>query len=155
MADRGALIARYREGPAVLEQSLEGITPEELDRRPGADQWSPREVVHHTADSEITSAVRLRRLLVEENAMIQGYDEMEFARRLHYGERPVAPSLAAVRAARETTADILDRLSEADWARAGTHSESGPYSVEHWLQIYAEHCHDHADQIRRARAGRA
>ncbi|MEP7104452.1 MAG: DinB family protein [Chloroflexota bacterium] len=153
MADRAALLARYREGPAVLEQSLEGITPEELDRRPAPDQWSPREVVHHTADSEITAAVRLRRLLAEENAAIQGYDEMEFSRRLHYGDRPVAPSLAAVRAARETTADILDRLSEADWARAGTHSESGPYSVEHWLRVYAAHCHDHADQIRRARAG--
>ncbi|MCD6058742.1 MAG: hypothetical protein K0Q89_2272, partial [Thermomicrobiales bacterium] len=32
------------------------------------------------------------------------------------------------------------------------HSESGPYSVEDWLRIYSGHAHDHADQIRRARA---
>ena len=50
--ERAALIAGYREGPGVLEQALAGITPEELDRRPAPDQWSPREVVHHTADSE-------------------------------------------------------------------------------------------------------
>lgn len=150
---RADQIARYREGPGVLEQALAGITAEELDRRPAPDQWSPREVVHHTADSEIMAAIRLRRLLAEESPVIHGYDEMEFSRRLHYGDRPVEPSLAAVRAARATSADILDRLTESDWARAGTHSESGSYSVGDWLRIYAAHCHDHADQIRRARAG--
>ena len=36
----------------------------------------------------------------------------------------------------------------------GTHSESGPYSAERWLEIYAAHAHGHADQIRRARASR-
>ncbi len=155
MADRDVLIARYREGPSVLEQALAGITAQELDRRPAPAQWSPREVVHHTADSETMSAIRLRRLLAEDRPVIHGYDEMEFSRRLHYRDRPVGPSLAAVRAARETSADILDRLSEADWARAGTHVESGSYSVNDWLRIYAAHCHDHADQIRRARAGSA
>jgi hypothetical protein len=30
--------------------------------------------------------------------------------------------------------------------------ESGRYTVERWLEIYAEHAHNHADQIRRARA---
>ena len=40
----------------------------------------------------------------------------------------------------------------ADWLREGTHSESGRYSVETWLRIYAEHAHRHARQIREARA---
>ncbi|HEX6349514.1 MAG TPA: DinB family protein [Candidatus Dormibacteraeota bacterium] len=153
-AERARLIARYREGPDVLEAALAGITAEELDRRPGRNSWSPREVVHHTADSEITSAIRLRRLLCEEQPEIQGYDEMEFSRRLFYRERPIAPSLAAVRAARATTADILDRLDEGDWERGGMHAETGRYGVQDWLRIYAEHCHEHADQIRRSRAGR-
>jgi hypothetical protein len=107
-------------------------------------------VVHHTADSELTSAIRLRKLLAEERAQIQGYDEMEFSRRLHYRERPIMPSLAAVRAARETSMSILELLAADDWTRTGTHGESGPYAVETWLEIYAAHCHDHADQIARA-----
>ncbi len=49
------------------------------------------------------------------------------------------------------TAELLDRMTDADWARQGTHSESGPYGVEDWLRIYAGHAHDHANQIRRAR----
>jgi len=47
---------------------------------------------------------------------------------------------------------LLRSLTEADWKRSGTHTESGPYSVETWLRIYAAHGHDHADQIHRARA---
>src|SRR5207248_7584522 len=134
----------------VLAAAVDGLTDAELDRRPAGGGWSAREVVHHVADSEMTSAIRLRRLLVEERPVLEGYDEVEFARALHYGLRPVGPSLDAVRAARETTASILTRLGEADWGRAGTHAESGPYSVETWLRIYAAHCHDHADQARRA-----
>jgi hypothetical protein len=83
--------------------------------------------------------------------VITGYDEGEWARRLHYDDRPIGPSLAALAAARSTTADLLERLTEAEWARAGTHTESGAYGVERWLDIYAAHAHDHAAQIRRAR----
>jgi hypothetical protein len=103
----------------------------------------------------MTSAIRLRKLLAEENADIQGYDEMEFSRRLHYRERPIAASLLAVRASRATSASILACLSESDWSRTGRHSESGDYSVTTWLEIYAAHCHDHAEQIERAVAERA
>lgn len=134
----------------MLEAAVAGLGDAELDRRPPEGGWTAREVVHHVADSEMTSAIRLRRLLAEDEPLIGGYDEEEYARRLHYGERPIAASLAAVRAARETSASILERLSEAEWRRAGTHSESGAYSVETWLAIYAAHCHDHAEQVRRA-----
>lgn len=96
----------------------------------------------------MTSAIRLRLLIAEDNPTIVGYDQEEFARRLHY-DRPIEPSLAAFRAARETTAAILDRLTEDDWSRRGTHTESGAYGMMDWLAIYAAHAHDHASQIRR------
>ena len=76
---------------------------------------------------------------------------MEFSRRLHYRERPIDASLNAVRASRMTSLSILECLTDAEWSRAGTHSDSGPYSVETWLEIYADHCHDHAKQISDAR----
>ena len=34
----------------------------------------------------------------------------------------------------------------------GEHSDIGPYSAEKWLEIYAAHARDHADQIRQSRA---
>jgi len=146
---RAELIKRYREGPAAIEQAVAECSEADLDR--SLEGWTPRQVVHHTADSEMTSAIRLRKLLAEERPVIPGYDEELFARRLHYGERPLQGSLTAIRGARESSASLLDQLSEEEWAREGTHAESGPYSVQTWLEIYAAHCHDHAEQIRRTR----
>jgi hypothetical protein len=131
-------------------EALAGATDAELDAHPAPGKWSAREIVHHLADSEMTSAVRLRLLIATDNPTITGYDEAEFARRLYY-DRPLDASLAAFNAARLTSAEILDRLSEAQWERKGTHTESGAYGVERWLDIYSKHAHNHADQIRAAR----
>ena len=144
-ARRQELIARYREGPAVVREALRRVGDARLDQQP-ADGWSPRQIAHHLADSETTSGIRLKRLLAEDRPVIQGYDEMEFSRRLYY-DRPIEPSLALFEATRRATLDILERLTEAEWAREGTHSESGRYAVEDWLEIYAAHAHDHARQM--------
>lgn len=149
--ERTRLIDRYKDGYRVVAEALAGATDAELDARPAPGKWSAREIVHHLADSETTSAIRLRLLLASERPVISGDDQEEFARRLFY-DRPIEASLEAFKAARRTSGEILDRMSEADWSREGTHSESGRYTVERWLEIYAAHAHDHADQIRRARA---
>jgi hypothetical protein len=150
---RRELIDKYKDGYRAVAEALIGITANELDAHPAPGKWSPREIVHHLADSEMTSAIRLRRLIAEDRPAIQGYDQEEFARRLYY-DRPYQKSLEAFRYARETTAEILDRLTPAEWAREGTHSEAGHFGVERWLEIYAEHAHNHAEQIRRARGNR-
>lgn len=152
---RRALIDRYRDGHRSVIEALAGAeadTSGELDRSLGEGEWSARQVAHHLADSETTSYIRLRRLLAEDDAVIPGYDENLFARRLHY-ERPIAASLDVLRTVRHATAELLNILTEEEWQRTGTHTDSGPYSVETWLEIYATHAHDHAEQIRRARAG--
>ncbi len=143
---RAEFIARYKAGPQVLADALAAVGPDQLDRSVIAGEWTPRQIIHHVADSETTSYIRLRRLVAEEQPVITGYDEMEFARRLHY-DRPVANSLAVISAVRAASAELLDQLTEAEWQRSGMHSESGAYSVIDWLRIYAAHCHDHAAQI--------
>jgi DinB superfamily len=146
---RRTLIEQYKEGYRVVAEALAGASDAELDAHPAPGKWSAREIAHHLADSEMTSAIRLRLLLATERPAIAGYDENEFARRLHY-DRPIDASLDAFEAARRSSAELLDRMSEADWAREGTHTESGRYTMETWLESYAMHAHNHAAQIRRA-----
>lgn len=152
--DRAALLYRYASGAAAVDAALAGVGDGDLDRRPADGSWTAREVVHHLADSESMAYIRLRRLIAEDDPLIAGYDEPEWARRLHY-DRPIEPSLAVLHAVREASHQLLGRLTEDEWARTGTHSESGAYGVERWLEIYAAHSHDHADQIRRAVRGEA
>jgi hypothetical protein len=148
--ERQELVARYKDGYRAVAEAIAGADERELDARPAPNKWSAREIVHHLADSEMTSAIRLRLLLAEERPAIKGYDQDAFAKRLFY-DRPYQASLEAFKYARETTGEILDRLTPADWSREGTHTEVGRYSVETWLSIYADHAHNHAAQIRTAR----
>ena len=147
---RKKLIDRYKDVYRAIADALVGATDEELDARPAPHKWTAREVVHHLADSEMTAAIRLRLLVAVDNPQIVGYDQDQFARRLHY-DRPLESSLEAFKAARRSTAELMDAMTEAEWAREGTHTEHGRYSVSRWLEIYGEHAHKHADQIRVAR----
>jgi hypothetical protein len=147
---RKKLIDQYKDGYRVITEALVKATDEELDFHPAPGKWSAREIVHHLADSEMTAAIRLRLLIAADRPQIVGFDQDEFTRRLYY-DRPIEASIDAFKAARRTTAEILERMTEAQWAREGTHSEHGRYTVERWLEIYAKHAHDHAEQIRVAR----
>lgn len=150
--ERASLLDRYTTGAQDVADALSGATDLDLDHRPSPDEWTPREIVHHLADSESMAYIRLRRLIAEDDPLIQGYDEPTWARRLHY-DRPIEPSLTVLAGVRASSLDLLRSLSADEWERAGTHSESGTYTVDTWLGIYAEHSHEHADQIRRARRG--
>jgi hypothetical protein len=149
--ERKELIAKYAAGYDEVAGALEGFPKDKLTANLIPGKWSAAEIVQHLADSEMTSAIRMRRLLVEDNPVIQGYDQDLFATRLQYNDRDIAPALEAFRAARATTAQLLERMTEEDWGREGTHTDSGRYTAEDWLKIYAAHAHGHADQIRRLR----
>ena len=148
---RQELIAQYKDGYNEVAQSLEGFPSNLLTAHPIEGKWSAAEIVHHLADSETTSGLRLRRLLVEDHPLIQGYDQDAYAAHLNYNNREIAPALDAFRSARATAAQLFDFMNDVDWQREGTHSESGAYTAEDWLAIYAAHAHNHAAQIRRLR----
>ncbi|MBI2766663.1 MAG: DinB family protein [Chloroflexi bacterium] len=143
---RTQLIERYADGFRAVSDAVAKVGAANLDLAPADGSWTPRQIIHHLADSEMTSCLRLRRLIAEENVDIVGYPEEVWAKRVYY-DRPIEPSLAAIKAARESTVDILNRMTPGEWQRAGTHNEIGVYTPEVWLEIYARHCHDHANQI--------
>jgi hypothetical protein len=149
--ERKELIEKYAAGFDEVMKALEGFPKEQLTTHPIEGKWSACEIVHHLADSEINSAIRLRRLLAEEHAEIVGYDQDDYAVRFKYNERDFAPALESFRSSRSTTMQIIKQMQEEDWKREGHHSEHGIYTPETWLKIYASHAHNHAAQIVRLR----
>ena len=151
-AERQQMIEAYAQGYSEVTRALEGFPGERLSSHPLPGKWSAREIVHHLADSETASALRIRKLLTEPHSIITGYDQEAYAKLLRYDEREdLAPPLAAFRAARENTLPLLHAMTAEDWSREGWHTDSGRYSAETWLAIYAAHAHGHASQIRRLR----
>jgi hypothetical protein len=146
------LIEQYSAGYADVLAALEAITDAELEAREGPAEWCPREIVHHLGDSEMDGAGRIRMLVAEARPVLTGWDQERWIAVLYSRERPLDPSLAAFKAAREATLPLLRLLTEAQWQSAGTHSEFGPMTADDWLAFYGTHAQDHADQIRRARA---
>lgn len=142
-------IRRYEAGPARLKAALAKVPPEAMKWRPAPAKWSVHEVVCHCGDSEANGALRIRYLVGEESPLIVGYDQARWAEVFDYNAAPIEPALATVEAVRANTAALLRRLPEKAWSAAGRHTESGSYTVEDWLGIYAEHLEKHSGQIER------
>jgi hypothetical protein len=147
--ERESLIEQYARGPARLREALAKAPREALQWRPEPGRWSIHEVVVHCADSEANAALRIRYLVAEKEPLIVGYDQDAWSRLFDYHAQPLEEALAAVASARDRTVPLLRRMSDADWTKAGRHTESGPYSAEDWLRIYAAHLEGHARQIER------
>ena len=152
LARRQALIGEYRGSPEEIARAVAGMPATDLDRRPPDGSWSAREVIHHLADSEMIASVRLRGVLVAGDAQLWSYDPDELATRFTYAERPLEAAMALFQAVRTYTAELLDGMTEADWAKGGMPTPTGEYSTARWLQAYGDHAHEHAEQIRNNRA---
>ena len=148
-AERAELIEAYAAGPARLQEALSAVPAAAMQWRPAPEEWSVHEIVVHCADSETMAAGRIRTVAVEPDPLIVGYDQERWAREFAYHELPVETALLTARAVRANTVPLLRRLPDAAWARVGRHTESGQYGAVDWLRIYANHLHDHADQIER------
>jgi hypothetical protein len=106
-------------------------------------------VVVHCADSETYAATRIRLLVGEKEPLIVGYDQEAWAKTFNYHAQSTDRALRTVDAVRLGTLPILRTLTEADWAKEGRHTESGPYNACDWLKSYGAHLTNHAKQIER------
>src|SRR5438309_644705 len=149
-AKRDALVQQYADGPTRLRAALATVPPQALKWRPAPKEWSAHEIVVHCADSETNSYARVRFVVAEKDPLIQGYDQDHWATFFDYHILPIEPALAVVEAVRASTTALIRRLPEEAWSRVGRHTESGRYTTEDWLQIYADHLEGHPRRTRRA-----
>jgi hypothetical protein len=146
-AERLRLIEQYKAGPALLRAAWNDVPAPARQWRPEPGAWSAHEIIVHCADSEAYAAIRIRLLAAEETPVIVGYDQEAWARIFDYHDLPVEPAFAVIDAVRASTGVLIDRLTDEQWTKVGTHTESGPYSATDWLRSYAAHLHDHVAQI--------
>jgi len=139
----------YAQATAEFLSVANQLSDTELDRSISGG-WTARQVIHHVADGEAQSYARFRRLIAEPGTQIQGYDEAGWGENdtLGYKDLPVAESLEVFKAARASSLEIIKRLKVNQLDNSGTHSESGEYSVNTWLETYTKHPLEHAAQIR-------
>ena len=142
--------AQYRASTEEFLKLAEQIKEEDLDKSDGKE-WTPRQVIHHLADSEAQSYARLRRLLAEPGTIIQGYDEGLWAKNpiLGYTTRSVETSISVFKAVRQASYELLCDVKDEHFANTCTHTEVGEYSLKNWLNSYINHPLAHSEQIRK------
>lgn len=148
--DIATAATQYKQATDLFIDLVSALDEKSLDISDG-EGWTPRQVIHHVADSEAQSYARIRRLVAEPGTMIQGYDEGAWGENstLGYSELSIDISIAVYTAVRASSLEIIKRLTEEQLNNSGTHSESGKYTIHNWLDNYINHPRDHAAQIRK------
>ncbi len=142
------MVTAYEQSTQRYLDVVESLSTEDLDKSKTGG-WTPRQIIHHVADSEAQSYARLRRLIAEPGSEIQGYDEGGWGENETLGYRvlPIDNSVAVTMTVRAASADILKRITEAQLSNACIHSESGPFTLQRWIEVYSKHPVEHANQI--------
>ena len=141
---------KYKVATDTFLSLINSLTSSDLDRT-DTEGWTPRQVIHHVADSEAQSYARLRRLIAEPGTTIQGYDEGRWADNeiIGYSYQSVESSIEVFKAVRQSSFELILRMDEGLLENQGIHTESGEYSVRDWMNSYINHPIDHANQIKK------
>ena len=98
-ADKDSVIARYREGPALLERAVAGLKDADLDRAPRKGGWTIRQIVHHIVDGDDLWKLGIKMALGNEQAefSLNWYrvlSQDDWTKRWAYAQRSIEESLA-------------------------------------------------------------
>ena len=151
MSEIPDLLERFRRGTDLVAEAGAGADRSEWDWSPASGKWSIRQIMCHLADSELVGADRFRRVIAEENAVLQAYDQDAWADRLDYRTREFSQALESFRRLRMENYELLKGLPEDGFVRTGKHSERGTVTLKDLLLTYIEHAEAHARQIRGTR----
>ncbi|WP_050180106.1 YfiT family bacillithiol transferase [Domibacillus robiginosus] len=132
--------------PALLRQTVEDLTDEQLDTPYRDGGWTVRQVVHHLADSHMNAFIRFKLALTETMPVIKPYDEAAWAR-LPDSCLPVDVSLSLLEALHARWTALLNGLPDSDLEKSFIHPDSGQVTVGENIGIYAWHGRHHLAHI--------
>jgi DinB superfamily len=150
MLDRRVeIIKTLRATPVVLRALVEGIDDERLRRRPAPREWAIIEVVGHLADTEEQALARVRRILAEEDPVLEPFDQEILAEERHYLDLDLNQELDHLEQLRRQHVAVLEALDAPGWERTGRHGQHGELSVGLYETHVAAEEVDHLAQIAR------
>jgi uncharacterized damage-inducible protein DinB len=123
------IIDRYSAGGALLSYATSGLSREHETARVGPGTWSIAQLVAHLLDADLVIADRIKRVIAEDEPRLQAFDENRWIDRLDSQSMPVEEAVNLFAAQRHWMTRILRKCTEADFNRAGIHSDAGRKSL--------------------------
>ena len=145
--DRAENLRTIAELPAKVAAAVAGLTDEQLDTPYRDGGWTVRQTVHHIADSHMNSQIRFKLALTEDEVpTIRPYYEDRWAE-LGDSKLPVDVSLKLIDAIHTRWSALLDSMSDADFEKKFIHPETGEWTLDGALALYAWHSKHHTGHI--------
>lgn len=132
--------------PQQLQELVNLLTEEELHTPYREGGWTPLQVVHHLADSNMNAFIRFKLALTEDAPLIKPFDEASWAQEVDY-ELPVDTSLSLLKALHVRWAARLKKVTAKEQNRVFVHPVSGRVSVAEAIGMYAWHGRHHLAHI--------
>ena len=146
-ADRAENLKTIAALPERLRATVAMLNDEQLDTPYRDGGWTLRQTVHHIADSHINSLCRFKLALTEDDVpTIVPYYEDRWAE-LADSKLPVETSLAIIDGIHGRWAALVESMSDEDFAREFKHPETGNWTLERVLGLYAWHSLHHTAHI--------
>jgi len=144
---RAERIATVRELPKKMRDAVAGLSEEQIDAeyRPGG--WTLRQTVHHLADSHSNSLTRFKLALTEdEPPTIRPYYEDRWAE-LGDSKLPIDVSLNMIDGIHARWIALMESMSDEDFNKKFIHPETGEWTLDSALTLYAWHSKHHTAHI--------
>ena len=154
-ADKDSVIARYMDGPALLERALDGINEDAFDITPSKGGWTIRQIVHHLADGDDLWKLCIKQALGNEHTVFsldwyRTLTQDTWADRWAYKQRSVEVSLALLKANRDHVMQLLEHVA-GGWNKSIGFREPNGEIVEvpvgFVIEMQADHVVHHIRQI--------
>jgi len=133
--------------PASMRAAVDGLTDDQLDTPYRDGGWTLRQTVHHVADSHINSLCRFKLALTEdEPPTIRPYYEDRWAE-LADSKMPIDVSLKIIEGVHSRWTSLLESMTDDDFKREFVHPETGSWTLDRVLALYAWHSRHHTAHI--------
>lgn len=143
------LLAALAETPVVVRDLIGALSADEARWRPAANEFSAVEHACHLRDIEREGyAVRLRRLLDEDEPVLPDVNGPRLARERDYQSQDVTAALVAFAEARRESLATVEHLSPDEWQRGGTLEGVGRVTVARLLEMMRAHDAEHCAEVR-------
>jgi hypothetical protein len=134
-----------------LAALLQGVSDENLRRKPAPEKWSMLEITCHLRDVERLFVERYGKLASLDRPAFRMINQDELAIHLKYNEDDPSAALRDFRKLREETVHLLGALPHQSWQRVGLHPKRGEFSMAAHVDMHVAHDANHLNQIRALR----
>jgi uncharacterized damage-inducible protein DinB len=146
-AECATMIQQIASAPSALAAAVKGLTDAQLDTPYRDGGWTPRQIVHHIADSHMNAYIRFKLGMTEDNPTVKPYNEKTWAETIDGRTAPLDASLPMIDSLHKRWVQFLKSLDQTALARTVMHPERGSMHLTDLLQLYSWHGRHHTAHI--------